>query len=72
MNTLEMKSLGIQELDSRDMLEVDGGAIPLLYVIGRVLVAGFIYESINNYDKMIAAVNEGYADGMKAFEKEAK
>ena len=39
MEALEMKVLGIQELDSREMRELDGGIIPVGVAIGAASLA---------------------------------
>ncbi|MCY4781200.1 hypothetical protein ORI89_16175 [Sphingobacterium sp. UT-1RO-CII-1] len=64
MNNLDITKFGLQPLKCNELLEIDGGFI--LASITAILVGGFIFETINNYDKMVEVANEGYRDGKNA------
>lgn len=44
MKQLFLESLGVQEMDAREMVEVDGGIEPVSFFIGAI-VGGIIFEA---------------------------
>ncbi len=60
MNTLEMRNLGVQELDSKEMVEVDGGALPAWWVaVGIILTATAAIDAVIDF-------SSGFAEGANA------
>lgn len=56
MNNLELKTIGVQDLDTNEMVNVEGGIIPLIYglyfgvasVMASGVTAGLYYGYHNN------------------------
>lgn len=64
MNTLEMKSLGIQELESREMVAVDGGSV--IKVLKKFGEAVGLADILSNF---AAGFAEGFSEGYHAQQK---
>ncbi|QBQ39782.1 hypothetical protein E2P86_00875 [Sphingobacterium psychroaquaticum] len=70
MNILKVHKNIIKELGSKEMSEVEEGVLSHVFTgVASILAAGFIYETINNYDKMVEAINDGYNDTRNALKR---
>ncbi len=56
MKSLDLKQMGVQELDAKEMKSVDGGNLAL----GIAILGAAIYL-YNNREDFIEGVKEGYA-----------
>lgn len=59
MRNLDLKIIGIQELDTKEITEIEGGFWP--YIIGALVGAVFTQD----LDKLVEAYHVGYEAGKK-------
>ncbi|NJI74088.1 hypothetical protein HCX49_12835 [Sphingobacterium kitahiroshimense] len=57
MNKLELKSIGVQELDTNEMVNLDGGFVG---VIAAFVVGAWLADSLFNYNETVDNFNDGY------------
>ncbi|KKX46440.1 MULTISPECIES: hypothetical protein [Sphingobacterium] len=67
MNNLELKSMGVQELDTNEMVNLDGGGFLEDFFLGKAvdIVIDSIMYSINNPEPGWNSTNYGHYGGAR-------
>lgn len=60
MNTLQLSSLGVQEMNSQEMQKTDGGIWP---IFAAALLGAGAMEIIGNWDEFEQGLAEGWQAG---------
>lgn len=63
MNTLTLQNYGVEEMNTVEMTQKNGGIFGIDdAVLVGVFIGGFIYDSISDYKATVAAFNKGLSE----------